>query len=209
MQIVPLARNKPAACIEQMKHASGVTANCGLKRACWRGLRRNPSPASTYALAMQQQCLHVHATWGSSLRPPRPCAPHHAQTRLPRARAPCPRQRRRARGPRQRLCRVLRAPPRRARSALRAVRLRPLALPPCSGHAKSATKSEPSKRVCAGDATAVSTCACNLGLKAAPAASLCSSALQRACQISEKKIPEKTSRLAPTRRDAPEGAGRL
>ena len=136
------------------------------------------------------------------------CFPH-AQTRLPRARAPCPRQRRRARGPRQRLCRVLRAPPRRARSALRAVRLRPLALPPCSGHAKSATKSEPSKRVYAGDATAVSTCACNLGLKPAPAASLCSSALQRACQISEKKIPEKTSRLAPTRRDAPEGAGRL
>jgi hypothetical protein len=55
--------------------------------------RRNPSPASAYALAMQQQCLHVHATWGSSLRPPRPCA-----------------------------------------------------LPPCSGHAKSAKKKFQKKR---------------------------------------------------------------
>ena len=41
--------------------------------------------------------------------------------------------------------------------------------------ARTTTKSEPSKHVCAGDATAVSTCACDLGLKPAPAASLCSS----------------------------------
>ena len=50
----------------------------------------------------------------------------HAQARLPRDRAPRPRQRRRAHGPRPRLRRVPRAPPRRAGPALRAVRLRPL-----------------------------------------------------------------------------------
>ena len=188
------------------EHHTVLTSTCSSPRTAaltpgCRCSRSSTLPLVYISSGLQQEPLNSTARYNSPL--------FHAQARLPRARAPRSRQRRRARSPGLRLRRVRRPPRRRARPALRSVRLRPLALPPCSGHAKSATKSEPSKRVCAGDATAVSTCACNLGLKPAPAASLCSSALQRACQISEKKIPEKTSRLAPTRRDAPEGAGRL